>query len=132
MVLLGRVDQLEVDREGPDDPGLGGHVEPLDDLVHLALALGGVAPLRVGAQGPVQQPQALLGREQLRAALLDQHPPEEVAEQPDVAAERLVTVVVAGRRGLDRRVQSSSSPRTRPPIAARVKRAKTMPMTNGR
>ncbi len=72
MVLLGRVDELEVDREGADDADLRVHVERGDDLVNLALEGGGVRPVRVVAQPPVEQPQALLGLEQLGSALLDE------------------------------------------------------------
>ena len=75
----------------------------------LRLARVRLGALRVGAQRPVQQPEALLDVQQLLAALLHQHPPEEVPEQADVAAEGLVAVVVAGGRGHDRRI----SPRPR-------------------
>ena len=99
VVLLGRVDELEVDREGADDARLERDVEAVDDPLHLRLARVRVGALRVGAQRPVQQPEPLLDVQQLLPALLHQHPPEEVPEQADVAAEGLIAVVVAGGRG---------------------------------
>ena len=95
VVLLGRVDELEVDREGADDAGLEGHVEAVDDPLDLGFPRLGLRPVGVGAERPVQEPEALLDVQQLPPALLHQHPPEEVPEQADVTAEGLVPVVVA-------------------------------------
>jgi hypothetical protein len=96
VVLLGRVDELEVQGERPDHAGLERDVEPVDDRLDLALAGVGLRALGVGAERPVQQPEPLLHVQQLLAALLHQHLAEQVPEQADVTAERLVAVVVAG------------------------------------
>ena len=105
--LLGEVDELEVDRERVADGGELPEIEVADPGGHaLAIAVRLRRGRRVVAAGrdhPAADP--LHQDEQLRAALLGDHLPEERAEQPDLAAERVASAREPGARRLggDRR-----------------------------
>ena len=82
MVLLGDVDELEEERERPQHRGLPVEVERGDRLAELRRAT-----LRLRASR-ARAPDPLLVVEQLLALLLDEHAPEQVAEQAHVGAKR--------------------------------------------
>jgi hypothetical protein len=86
VVLLRQVDELEVERERAQDLGLALEGQVPDRLCDPGPRGGGAG--RTGAPGEL--PDALLVREQLLAALLDENPAEDVTEQADVAPERRV------------------------------------------
>ena len=83
MVLLGEVDELEVERERPQDVRLPLGRQGSDRL--LEPRPRGRRAARPRATREVAD--ALLGLEQPRPALLDEYAPEDVAEQADVAPE---------------------------------------------
>ena len=62
-----------------------------------------------------EEAQALLGLEQLRAALLHQHLPEQVTQHPHVAAQGLVAIV--GRAGGHRAILTHRGGRRSHPVA---------------
>ncbi len=84
-MLLGDVRQLEVEGERAQDERLPLQVEAADDLCEL-----GGRRLVSPAPPPRQRAHPLLELEQLLALLLDDHPAEDLPEQPDVAPERRV------------------------------------------
>jgi hypothetical protein len=100
VVLLGEVGELEVEAERPQHLGLPLRCELPDRLAQLVTrsALAG---------GPGEPADALLGREQVGALLLDEDASEDVAEQADVPAKRSFRVdprdprrrALPGRRG---------------------------------
>jgi mycothiol synthase len=81
VVLLGEVRELEVDGERPQDARLALEREPADRLAQLV-------PRLTRSRRPREAADQLLGLEQLLALLLDDDAAEDLAEQPDVAAER--------------------------------------------
>ncbi len=87
---LRQVDQLEVDREGGDDRLRSGQVEAVE-VGRLPLP---VVRVLAPAQGDGAPPDALHGLVGVLPCLLDDHLPEEGAEQPDLARQR---VTGAGR-----------------------------------
>ena len=80
VVLLGDVDELEEERERPQHGGLPLVLERGDRLAELVARASGA-----GIAGESANP--LLVVEQLLALLLDEHAPEQVAEQAHVGAE---------------------------------------------
>ena len=88
VVLLGRVRELEVQREGAEHLRLVVGLERADGLAHDRRVADLARLPRGGAD-------ALLGREELLALLLDEHLPEQRAEQADVAPQRAVRLLVA-------------------------------------
>ena len=93
VVLVGRVDELEEHREGPDHAHQLAPVEVLGALPQLRLGprrLVRVHPL--GAHLLGQRAQPLLRREQALAPLLHQHLAQQAAQRGDVGAERGVAV----------------------------------------
>ncbi len=78
MLLLGDVRQLEIEREGPQHARL-----PLDR--QRGHTLDQLVVRRPGAGRARECPHALDVLEQRLVLLLDEHPPEQVAEQADVA-----------------------------------------------
>jgi hypothetical protein len=86
VVLLRQIDQLEVDAERPQDERLALGLQSRDGLPQ-ALALRR-APCR--ARGAGEEPYLLLEVEQLLPVLLDEDPPEDRSQQPNVASERCI------------------------------------------
>ena len=82
VVLLGDVRELEEEGERGEDAILGRDVEAGDRLVELR-----VVAARPGAAG--ERADALLEGEERVALLLDEHLPEQVAEEVDVGTQRL-------------------------------------------
>src|SRR5207247_1463931 len=84
VVLLREVGDLEVERERPQNLGL-----PVERQRADRGRERGPCPRAAGApRAAGQLADALLVGEQVLAALLDEHPPERLAEQADVAPER--------------------------------------------
>ncbi len=104
MVLLRRVDELEVRREGAHQVDEAIRIEAGDDLHQLRLHAfppAGRQPTVLRAQRLGQGPQALLGVEEAPARLLDEHLSEKVPEERDVRAQAGVAVRArAGRPSL--------------------------------
>ena len=86
VVLLGRVRELEVEREGAEHLGLVVRLERADGLAHDRRVADLARLPRGGAD-------LLLGGEELLALLLDEHLPEQRAEQADVAPQRAVRLL---------------------------------------
>ena len=80
-MLLGDVDELEEERERAQHRGLAFEAERGDRLAESASRAAGAGIARKRAD-------PLLVVEQLLALLLDEHAPEQVAEQAHVGAER--------------------------------------------
>ena len=83
VVLLRDVRELEVEGERAQHARLPRHRKRLDRVVELV-------PARAAARGPRERADVLDVLEQPAALLLDEHPPEQVAEQPDVPPQRRV------------------------------------------
>ncbi len=92
VVLLGDVGELEVGGERAQDRPLQLEVEALDRRAQLVRRLASASCARQAAD-------ALLEREHVLALLLDDDPPQDVAEQPDVATKRRLTVGPTPGRG---------------------------------
>src|SRR5262249_2388005 len=101
VMLLGDVDELEVEREGTDHGLLFPKLESTDRLAE-PIARGTLARL------PREQANAFFGIEQLRAALLDHHAAEHVAEEPDVPPEPGVGGVGAHAHILPRKSEGAA------------------------
>src|SRR5439155_26991064 len=105
VVLLGDVDELEVDRERSDHRGLLVEREPAHGTTQLVAR-------RAFASLPRQQADLLLGGEQLLAALLDQQTTEHVAEEPNVTPEPRVRAhrpILTARNGRAPPTRAASS-----------------------
>ncbi len=82
VMLLGDVRELEVERERAQHARLALERQRLDRRLELLVR-------RPGPRRPGQRPHPLDVREQRLALLLDEDAPEQVAEQPDVSAQRV-------------------------------------------
>ena len=107
VVLLCDVDELEVEREGADHGLLLGQPETANGLPE-SISRGTFTRL------PCKQANAFFGIQQLRPVLLDHHPPEHVAEQPDVPSEPGVGDVGAHPHILPRKRKGAEAQRPRP------------------
>ena len=81
VVLLGDVDELEEERERPQDGTLTLEAERGDRVAERT-------PRSAGARVARERADPLLLVEEVLALLLDEHPPEQVAEEAHVGAER--------------------------------------------
>ena len=110
VLLLGQVDQLEVDGEGPGQQLGPVQVEAGDQLDHPG---PGLAPAAVGRpQGDGRPPQPLHVLQQPRPPGLLQHPPEQPPEQPHVPPQRRRHLL--GRPPLDPHPVPVTGPRPLP------------------
>jgi hypothetical protein len=88
MVLLGDVHELEVQAERPDHVALLAEIEPPDGVTKV-----GSPRLRSARSGiPREESDALLLLEESGPLLLDEHSPQDLAEQANVAPERRICV----------------------------------------